>query len=366
MKLSYLNRETTSAIKGIALLFMFTQHFFCFPDWYAGVIFYPQLSAVAQYFVEPFRLCIAIFVFFTSFFYFYTPKKTTAYAATKITDILISYWLVYIPFLCFAVLSNCYEFRLADFLYELLGLKLPIMFFCWYVPFYCTVMVLLPLLSRISQRHLILELLLWYLVPVIGCTILKAFFIQDHWQEYLSNIIFWFPCVASGYLFAKYNIFQCFDKFTDRIPGHLLKVLLYLFMVLGAFLIRNMGNYLTIGFVAGDNHQTLYYSLDFLYAPVFIYGAAKILQYCKNWFICRILTAIGKQTLFMWFLHCIFFNVCKEKTQWILYYPKNPILVLLLGLTLCYVGARLLSPVSNYLCGQKKKLLDAVTQAFRK
>ena len=46
---------------------------------------------------------------------------------------------------------------------------------------------------------------------------------------------------------------------------------------------------------------------------------------------------VGRYSLLMWFIHCIFFNNCKDIFQPILYWPRNPILVLLWGISICYI-----------------------------
>ena len=61
----------------------------------------------------------------------------------------------------------------------------------------------------------------------------------------------------------------------------------------------------------------------------------------------------------MWFLHCIFFNVCSEKTQHILYFPKNPVLVVLFGLLLCYVVSVLVDFGLRFILEKKNKFLDS-------
>ena len=44
----------------------------------------------------------------------------------------------------------------------------------------------------------------------------------------------------------------------------------------------------------------------------------------------------------MWFLHAMFFNCCREYLQPLVYFPRNPLLVMLLGVAVCYVLACLL------------------------
>jgi uncharacterized membrane protein len=66
---SYLKRDISSAIKGIALICMFLHHFFTFPDWYVEGISYPYLLGIVQYFYAPLKMCIPVFAFLTGYFY---------------------------------------------------------------------------------------------------------------------------------------------------------------------------------------------------------------------------------------------------------------------------------------------------------
>ena len=65
---------------------------------------------------------------------------------------------------------------------------------------------------------------------------------------------------------------------------------------------------------------------------------------------------IGKHSLLMWFIHSIFFNVSKEFTQPILYYPHNPVIVTIWGLIMCLLISILLSFPINYITKIKNKI----------
>lgn len=161
---SYFDRNVTDIIKGIALIFMFVHHFFTFPDWYVESISYPELSHFAQYFCAPFKICVPVFAFLTGYFYDYTKTKSLNDSIKKITDILITYWFVYIPFLTIAGCMGVYSGNFKDIFLEFFALKRPVMVFCWYVYFYCISMILLwmiaPLLSKNKMRGIFLGIVL--------------------------------------------------------------------------------------------------------------------------------------------------------------------------------------------------------------
>ena len=84
------------------------------------------------------------------------------------------------------------------------------------------------------------------------------------------------------------------------------------------------------------NSQSVLINMDLIYAPVFIFSLAWILP-CLPEVIRKILREIGRESLLMWFVSSIFFGNARAFFQPILYAPKNPILVLLWGLFLCWL-----------------------------
>ena len=59
----------------------------------------------------------------------------------------------------------------------------------------------------------------------------------------------------------------------------------------------------------------------------------------------------------MWFLHGVFFNVCAPYTQKILYFPHNPVLVMIWGLAICLAASFLIMIPINFINKQKNRLL---------
>lgn len=362
MKTSYMDRDTTGAIKGIALILMFVHHFFTFPSWLISGIEYPELSSFADAYCLPTQLCVPVFAFLTGYFYNFTSKKTYRYSIRKITDILVSYWFVYLPFLIVAVLLGCYTFTISGFVYELFGLTTPIMSFCWYIYFYCIVMLALPLLTKVDTNSPVADTMILLVAPTAVFSILIQSNIEGLLYSVIYNVRLWLPCVSSGYLFAKYSLFErFFERNIVRIQSKTAKLLICFLMVWVAF----RGRYFIRGIYLGSidfrsGKYDLMYTMDILYAPLFIYGTTNLLRYIKDNIVCKLLVNIGKHSMLMWFIHCIFFNVCKEKTQGILYFPKNPILVTINGLILCYLASALIDPLLKRTLKFKNQLLNAM------
>lgn len=359
MKTSYTDRDTTTALKGIALIFMFIHHFFTFPGFYVEGVSYPYLAEFAKDYCVPFKICVPVFAFLTGYFYAFRENRTFRYSLRKITDFYISYWFVCIPLMIFTSLTGCWEYSRMGILKELLALETPAMFFCWYVHFYAVFMLLLPLLTQ-SQDHTPAEdVIVLLILPVAATNVLR----YCGWEGFVWDLVIeirdWFPCVAVGYLFAKYDLFEKhFTPILTRCRREASRIALCLVMALAAFFGRYYGQFLNLG--ALDIRGGVYglsFTMDIFYAPLFVFGVCNLLQYLRKTFLFSLLGKIGSQSMLMWFLHCIFFNVTKEITQPFIYAPRNPILVLIFALAVCYAAAVIIDKLLKPTLKLKNKLM---------
>ncbi len=339
---NYIDKQYTNIIKGVALVFMFVHHFFTFPERIVCGSVYENIEAFTALFHDALKICVSIFAFLTGYFYFFNKNKTYRYSFKKSTDIYINYVLVFALMLLLDYFLKCYDFSIKNIALELLLFNTPNMEFCWYVLFFIIVMLLMPAFSKIADKSSVLAFSVGIVIPCFiifildllsGYAVFEKFDIVFDVIKYIS----WFPCVASGYIFAKDRLFQNMDIFNEK--NVLLKILVYLlFMILPMF---------------ARNYNA---SFDFLYAPSFIFGLIGILRMIPNIKFLSPIAIIGKYSLLMWFIHSVFFNVSKEFTQPILYYPHNAILVTLWGLVLCLVAAIVLSFPINCIVKIKNKL----------
>ncbi len=340
--MSYIRRETTNIIKGIALIFMFIHHFFSFPGWYVHGESYPIL----EYFNTPLKICVSIFAFLTGYFYYYNSDKSYAYSLRKNFDLWIHYVLTFLLLLIPACILGVYEFTAPKFILEVIGIYQPTMKFCWYVMFYFMTMLILPLYAKLSQKNGVLAFLLAASVPSFMTAVLQPAsgnllggFLFDHF----SNLI-WFSSVAVGYVFAQYSLFEKMSAGLQVSKKWLRVSLNILFMI--------------VPFVA----RGITPALNIVYAPLFLFGLINICELIPSCRVVKPISLIGKYSLLMWFLHCVFFNQCEEITQKILYYPQNAILVLLWGLILCLIVSVPLSALTGWIIKGKDKLVKILSK----
>ena len=333
----------TNILKGIAVIFMFVHHMFTFPRWYIDSISYPELKDFASFFCSPFKLCVGMFAFLTGYSYFFTKDKKLRYSLRKISLFLIRYWSIYIPLLILASVLGCYKFQLMDFMLELFALKRPIMCFCWYVYFYIVAMLILPLLIGLTRNNPIGFALGGIVVINYLCSLLLQCLADDIARNVVSDFRTWFPCIVIGYLFAQLDIYhRIFETTTKLIKSKCVLVIFWTAMVVISFVSRHYNAYQNIGKISWwDWHLNLRINMDIIYVPIFIYGVVKLIKLIPFERPLHILSELGKYSPYMWFWHCIFFNVCKEYTQHILYFLKLPLLVTIWGICICYILSRI-------------------------
>lgn len=340
------DRETTSAIKGAALILMFIHHFFTFPAWWVPGAGYPESSVPLAYLCHPTMICVPVFAFLTGYLYRYAKEKNYRHSLKKIKNILIPYWF------CFAVLALPAAF-LAGWVYtpkavalELIAVERPTMFFCWYVFFYCLLMLALPVLTPLLSGN-VFAVAAGCLLPVVVFPLLIAALPADSpLTGLLRNTQFYFPTVISGFLVARSRLFDGLSAARARdclqtpiVRG--LGALAFSVAAVCAAGVRFFCPYIPLGalpFIQPRIEMSL--SLDVVCAPLFVYCLLR--SGILYWKPARtVLSELGTYSLTMWFLHCVFFNNTKEIFQPVLYAPRNPVLVLLWGLALCYFAARL-------------------------
>lgn len=360
MKKGYFDRGVSDAIKGVALILMFIHHFFTFPEWYEDGISFPLLRPFITGLCGPTQICVSVFAFLTGYFFFLGRNKSYRHSLRKIRDILVSYWMVYLPFLALALALGCYCQGWTEMLREAFGLSSEVMIFCWYVYFYCAVMLLLPLVDRLSTGTLWADTLLLGLLPLVAFAALRELFPNSILDHVATSLLEWYPCVLTGFLFAKFDLFETLLEPVGRnFSSRWGKVLLWLSLACCVCLTKALFPRLRV--VQASVHGIwldVSVNMDVFYAPIFLYGLKNLLEQIKWPKLLPLLGKIGRESLLMWFLHCLFFNCCKAYTQPLLYWPKLAVLVLLWGLGLCYAGARLLHWPLDRLLGRKKQKLS--------
>ncbi len=261
----YIDRRTTNVIKGVALIFMFVHHFFTFPEWLVDGIEYSWIDVFATYFNSAFKICVPIFAFMTGYFYCFSKNKTFRNSLKKASDLWVVYVLVFFVMLVPALYFGVYERSIVKFVAEVLSVYTPTMMFCWYVPFYIIVMLLFPFVSKGLEKNPFVTAALVVTVPVVlryGNLILQngPFVLLCDIIDNLS----WISCIISGYLFARYKIFDKLYAFCQE-----RRIAAYIGIQLLCMALPFFSRYYTTGF-------------DIFYAPLFIFGLVNLVNILRH------------------------------------------------------------------------------------
>lgn len=343
-KQPFFDKNTTNIIKGIALIFMFVLHFVANPMFLPKNVTYPLLLKHQDFWITVFNMCVPVFAFLTGYFYYFCKTKTYKYSFKKISDILVTYWIVFIPFALIALIFVNYKYDLPSVISEMFGIETPTMIFCWYVFFYAVTMLVLPLITKIISKNIYIDLLIIFIVyPFIFEILFKLYpNIPYEWEKLFVNLKAYFPSVLVGYIFANYSYFEKVDNFLAKfIKFKSLKICAWFAVAILSpmFLYFCSGFSVTVNSISALENilPDFAISLSPVYIALFIYSIANLCKYFHCKLIDKVLARGGKYSLLMWFTSCIFFGNSSSIFKPILYLPKNPVLVVLWGLLLCFI-----------------------------
>ena len=321
-----MKRELTTYLKGIAVILMVMHHSFGNPQWYISSINYAYLAPYVDWICDFAGFAVVpIFCFLTGWTYYLRKEKTLNYSLTKIVTFLIDYWLILFGFAAIAHFLCGYQLTWNEIGTEMLSSTHNIMLFSWFVFLYIEIMLFLPYFAKLTQNYSLKQYVLLTLGIVIFCKgILAAlnvygmekFFVYSA-IEYFSDYI---PIVISAYLCAKYDYIA---KLAQKLQSYSASwITLFLFFPIVAY-------YAFKPFIST-------YSSVFL-CPLYIaLLTAANLNY--NNLLHKVVVLLGKHSMNIWFLQCIFFAAAtREVFQEYAYIMQHPLPVVMWILFLCTI-----------------------------
>ena len=335
-------KDQALLVSGLAVLFMVVHHIFGFDHLrLEDNVLVPLIEvygiSLGKVFAAFGKICVAVFAFNTGYVMW---KKREDYTFTnnvrRILKFIISYWIVYLLFLCYGLVSQEQMPTLSVFFLNLIGLhtgtfvqsvNVP---YAWYVCFYIFFIFSSPVIIRLSsmkKRGCIFFFLLWFVVAQLYSLIGMQGILGEALKIYISVGI----NALTGIFFSKYHLFDFFSKYLpkDFLKSELLFLLLIAVRQLSILLF--MATY-----------------LDIVYAPLFVFLTVNIMSYVNRYpLFIRLFKILGKYSMNIWFLHGIFF-MGTMKLQWILYLPKQSIFVLVWGLFLIIILSKFVTSIQNF------------------
>ena len=320
-----LSRNLTKLLKGIAIILMVAHHSFGFPQWYASGIAYPYLEPYADMIDRSASFAVVpMFVFITGWTYYLHKEKTLAYSLKKITVFLLDFWLVLFAFSALAVYFCGYNLTASGLLMEMFSIESEVMCFSWFVFFYIEMMLFLPFLHK-KVENLTFKQTICRIMIFLAVVKLIAFGLElcglkmSFWYTALNRRFFrYIPIAISGYLCARYNVLdKLYERFVSYCPPK--KFLAILACVVLYQIVTSIGAI----------------NIGLFLCPIFISLLATFnIDY--GHLASRVVMFLGKHSMNIWFLQCIFFSwTTREVFQKYAYWPVNPVLVVVWILALC-------------------------------
>lgn len=324
----WFDMEVSQIIKGIAIIIMVFHHLFGNLEWIVEGNSFLSIPlgnhSLEYFFAVPGKICISIYAFLSGYGLYasYQHRKQGAAAVVKrVFSVLTNWWLIVL--LCFLPLALICGQQIdgKTVLGNLLLLENNWCPFADYLLFYVTALITYPgihwLLNKVNK-----PLLFFFGTPFAGIVIRKAIDIIVPEGILYQILYFYFlyiayitagSCVCQSKIFLKlHNWLQ--DKKWNKTW---LKGILVFSIVPLRWLVKNK------------------LIFDSFFATILVFLLVELIQKRQQSLIFRGIHFLGKHSTNIWFLHAIFFFSFAEYTQWMVYSPSIPLVIMVWCIVCC-------------------------------
>lgn len=264
------------------------------------------------------KICVGLFAFLTGWVLYLNPKYMSyKYNFAKAKNFILDYWIVEFIFIIVGVtfclklpsfsifFANLFGFETGSL--EVMGYDYVNVTHAWYVRFYLFLLLTFPLLFKVLDIMGKIPSVLSFAALLLICGLLCL--LCRNSEYYVLRKLFavyfdWLPCVLTGYYFNRYGWYKYFRK---------VKLPLWIFFIFCFLLFRNK---IPLG-----------YNSDWLGASILIYICLRLIPIEKAKYIVK----FGEVSMFIWFVHGLFFLPTKPLESLILIH-NNTFILLLLGI----------------------------------
>lgn len=297
--------------KGLAITFMYIHHLFTFPRRMVDGNYYISLFPTIRPEYDlgyASVICVGMFLFLSGYGLYITFKRKKKKSVNFIVQRLWSFYQVYLfYFLVFVPIGMIffnnvtvfqsdilrYDFKLLEFLKNLVGISSSYNGEYWFVWLYVGLIIFFPItlyLIEIAPFLLLAFSILLYFSPLS---------IPSYSGPDLGTIVYWQPTFVIGIYCAKFDIF-------NKIDSKFLHLLNSITIILICLLLKKRG------------------MPDFILVPPLILCSTSIFDRFNS--LKYLMIFLGNYSFPMWLMHTYF---CYYYFQWLIYWPKVSILVLL-------------------------------------
>lgn len=377
---SFFTKEDSLVVKGISILMMIAHHVLTIPEWWPSNFNTSNLLLLfSKYLNTPLKLCISIYAFITGFSFYEKNKNSSLieqykYVFSSIYKFLLRYLLSLLIIVFISTVIYSEDFSIYNVLLNFLGLSSSYCVLSWYVSFYILTILLLPIIYYLSKNSKIELFIIAFLIPITFSKIFSMFCDENGiFISLFRHFNTFYPCVFSGLLFSKYDLFSILNKrivniSNNRIVDSVIVVTLLLISFFSRYFISTV-YFAEVSFL--NSSFLLKFNMDIFYAPIFIFcicyllraiettksnkeGAAKQtkLNIVGGGFFKIILRNLGVHSTSMWFIHGIIYNRYCYDLREIFYSFENPVLILLFVIIVSYALSVIIDYVYKliYLC----------------
>ncbi len=334
---NFISKEESVMLQGIAVCLMVVHHLLGFPERinveYCNLLDFSffHFETILGYFG---RICIALFAFISG--YGIMKKMDRPYSSSQevlkrgyniaikqLKKFYLLYWLVFVVFVPYGLITHVYSFEFWQFVKNFLGLASSYNAEWWYVSYYLRMMLLFPIVYWMAWniKRLINEKGI-VLLAGIGLSICL-----------FGNMLPWhsFFCLFYCFLLGSLAVYcDFYEHIYYSIQNNIIGYGLVFVIVGGAVFVR--------AFISQ--------SIDYLIAPILVLGFVLILKFnIKIPLVKSVLRTIGSYSTYIWLTHTFF---AYYYWQSYLYRLRYSMLIVGVCILLCILVGRVLEIIRSY------------------
>lgn len=269
-------KDKTLCIKGLAIVLMVIHHTF------------PNAGA--------YKICVGIFAFMVCYGYFFASRKSILSGIKRSYNLLKTFWFVLFLLILPIAVWGGYHWTASNILTNMIGVEINLNWYSWFLKYYIIAMISLPAIHKIIIWRpvfgSILSITLCYVAICIIHELTPA--TTNIWWKLPFDSLLYMPITILGYLFDERKLYQRISIHSE-IPAYTLIItdIILIIMGIGA-------KYLIPGISI--------INFELIYVPLIILGVLLIFNSIESKWIKRIFTELGEKSMWMWWIHALFFT----------------------------------------------------------
>ena len=326
----FLDKNATTLLRAVAIVFMIVHHMVGFPDWVSAenARFVWSLNGhnIEWEFAMFCKLCIGIYAFITGYAAYINREKycSIRYCFKKIMTFLLSYWVVYALFLLYGVIAHEPLPSLGGLVQNLFGFHTDIdnewicVVFAWYVRFHIFTVASLCFWFRLrycadTRKRVVMAAEALAVLLCLCVLSTRLGLVHELIKRLARKIVETSPMVISGLICARFTIFEKIKKSEQRLNiNGIVSLCIYAAILLLLLPVRKQLRL-----------PVKYLSCDMFITPIFAYCLISIVNELKGrvpvglrkrlW---PVTSALAAHSMNIWFIHGIFSHRIRRRNGW--------------------------------------------------